>query len=1681
MNDKLGILIQALLDPDSTKNIESQIKNLQALFDKSPLRVKLDVDDVEFKNFSNTLQKLSASLNKQINLSEGFGHADKITQKFVALEGSSEKLVEEITEFKNELNQSVTVIDTIEQSVDELGKTIQKVVKSQKIITDDNKQRIYSELKKNIDEIYKIENKLLTTGKNETIELEKQLKLLKDKQQTLLAQKAKGGYDDERENLKLNQYELQKILEYRTKIAQIKDKEELKAQAAYEKTLQYEQRVRQAIEQSRQKEKEKTQELEKQIELYKLRMFGDGKIKGELDIFEEKYKGKYDQEVLSRLREEIRGLSIETPNAEDKIKQFSVALSSMRQAAAQSSNVLERTFENFVKFMRFYLVGGTFVKIVNAFKEGLDVLKEIDTQLVSIAKVTDYTTQEMKALASSAIEVGKQYGRSAIEYLSAVTEFARAGFGKEAEQLGKISILLQNVGDVSAQTANEMLLAVNAAYELGGSQEKLIRVVDMLNEVSNRNPTSVQKMAEGISVAANVFKQAGFSIEEFIALVGTATSATQRSGSETARALRTVLMNIRQVVDDEAETTTESISKAEAVLRSVGIEIRKTTGAFREPMEILRDLAKVYKELGEQGRTVKQAEVLEALAGKRQSNVLAAVLGQFGMVEKQLQEALNSSGSAIKENEIYMQSWEAKIKQLGATITGFWNNFVNTDAIKGFIDFLRNAISALDILINNPISSFISKTAIMTTAVYGLSKAFTALIVKIQTANIALKASPIFWIAGILSAIQLAVGIFDRLNVSAEEQKEKIAEVQTEYEKTKAELEEVNRELQTTQERIEELSKLKDAGIISAVENDELEKLKLTNRELELRRQLLEEINEENRQRVADETVAYFEKKYGKYDISDGRLRTLESYADNFWAAVQNERNNVALLIAAYEELQEKKQEALAAGDEEAYESIKESLETIKGWLSEAREGRLELLDIKNILLQIEKPTEKQKNILSIINKILEETEEIVGDISDKPIISPDSGEGIGYTAEELNKLNDQLDEISKTISQHSSNIDTLSSVYRSLANNEKLTAKQVLELVTLYPQFASELVKINDNKNNAIKLTQTLFEIEKKRYIHNLEQEKELLKAKASILALEMTTAQWYEHYYSGGRAGGTKALREVKDEILSIEEIINYIKGLTIDDFTKPSKSSSKSYTPKSRLEALKELLDVEKISLQEYYNELIKIEQSAYKDYENKSVAQLEALLTSTNEKIAKKAEEALDLRKEINRVRAELFKETEYDKAITSLDNELAKLGNINTPEELARQAEILGQKFVLAQQEVSRLEEQLKDPSLTESLRKLLEDKKIKIEIDIVKFKDQAEQLLRDYYEIEREISEKSLQSRFDKQLAYYEKQIYNGLTKDAWEEASKSRIQGYEEEIKRLREQNDLIEERIKREKYLADIEKQRTIVANLQKERTVRVYREGEGWVWEVDQKKLKDATEKLANLEEEYYNWESQLKRERRIRELQENIEHERQMQEEKRKSYEQQKRLLDEQLQYEKLELEKHYLDIDALVAEGLDEIKGTYEEKWDEILKVLQDRLSRARQIMKEIEELNIKTQQATLSVNVVTPTINSSSANVYDSGGRLPSGALGINLSGKDEFVLSPTQTKAWVKLVDHLVDLSKVFDNIKSFKMPSLMPAVAGGGIIENHYHFDNLNVTTPDAQTFIKVLPTLVKQYKNR
>ena len=154
-------------------------------------------------------------------------------------------------------------------------------------------------------------------------------------------------------------------------------------------------------------------------------------------------------------------------------------------------------------------------KPIAAFKEAVQTMKEVDSELVNIQKVTGSTDAEMAKLTDRAYQMASAYGRTATEVLAASTEFARAGYGDQIESLSEMSILLQNVGDVSSETANKFLLSVDAAWKLGGSEKELMAVMDGLNEITNRNATDMDKLATGMTVAATYFAESGESIQTF--------------------------------------------------------------------------------------------------------------------------------------------------------------------------------------------------------------------------------------------------------------------------------------------------------------------------------------------------------------------------------------------------------------------------------------------------------------------------------------------------------------------------------------------------------------------------------------------------------------------------------------------------------------------------------------------------------------------------------------------------------------------------------------------------------------------------------------------------------------------------------------------------------------------------------------------------------------------------------------------------------------------------------------------------------------------------------------------------------------------------------------------------------------------------------------------------------------
>ena len=77
------------------------------------------------------------------------------------------------------------------------------------------------------------------------------------------------------------------------------------------------------------------------------------------------------------------------------------------------------------------------------------------------------------------------------------------------------------------------------------------------------------------------------------------------------------------------------------------------------------------------------------LAGKNQYKVLASVMSNFSTATEATTAALNSSGSAARENAKYMESIESKVNAVSAAFQQMSTKVVDSDLVKGILDIVK--------------------------------------------------------------------------------------------------------------------------------------------------------------------------------------------------------------------------------------------------------------------------------------------------------------------------------------------------------------------------------------------------------------------------------------------------------------------------------------------------------------------------------------------------------------------------------------------------------------------------------------------------------------------------------------------------------------------------------------------------------------------------------------------------------------------------------------------------------------------------------------------------------------------------------------------------------------------------------------------------------------------------------
>lgn len=342
------------------------------------------------------------------------------------------------------------------------------------------------------------------------------------------------------------------------------------------------------------------------------------------------------------------------------------------------------------KFSSWLTASQLVMLVINTMRKMISAVTDLDTAMTELKKVTDEPDETYNQFLERASFRANKLASSLTDVVTATADFARLGYDIEgAEKLSDAAIIYKNVGDgiSDISEASESIIATMQAF--GISADEAMSIVDKFNEAGNNYAISSQGIGEALLRSAAAMKSANNTLDETIALT-TAANTIVQDPEKVGTTLKTISMYLRaaKTEAEEAGESTDgmasSVSKLrEEILSLTGnkVDIQLDDSTFKSTYQILKELANVRSELTD----VSKANILEKVGGKRNANVVAALLENFTVADSALISSKNAAGSAAAENEKYLDSVRGKLNILGSTFEALSKDIINSNFMKEII------------------------------------------------------------------------------------------------------------------------------------------------------------------------------------------------------------------------------------------------------------------------------------------------------------------------------------------------------------------------------------------------------------------------------------------------------------------------------------------------------------------------------------------------------------------------------------------------------------------------------------------------------------------------------------------------------------------------------------------------------------------------------------------------------------------------------------------------------------------------------------------------------------------------------------------------------------------------------------------------------------------------------------
>lgn len=374
---------------------------------------------------------------------------------------------------------------------------------------------------------------------------------------------------------------------------------------------------------------------------------------------------------------------------QDAFRNMTTQILTTNMQLKQTHNFLNEMATTMANTIKWGVASSVMNNFSGSVQQAYGYVKSLDHSLNDIRIVTGYSADEMDKFAEKANKAAKALGQSTTDYTNASLIYYQQGLSdSEVEARTETTLKAANVTGQTGEQVSEQLTAVWNGYKVTSEEAELY--VDKLAAVAASTASDLEELSVGMSKVASAADLMGVDVDQLNATLATVVSVTRQAPESVGTAFKTIYARMGDI-EAGLDTETTLGDYTQKMKEIAGIDVLDANNQLRDMGEVVEEVGNKWSSFSRE----QQLALSQAMAGTRQYNNLLSLFDNWDMYKEALQTSADAQGTLQEQQDIYMESTAAHLKQLKTESEDLYDSLLDADSVNLVADGLTLVVKLM--------------------------------------------------------------------------------------------------------------------------------------------------------------------------------------------------------------------------------------------------------------------------------------------------------------------------------------------------------------------------------------------------------------------------------------------------------------------------------------------------------------------------------------------------------------------------------------------------------------------------------------------------------------------------------------------------------------------------------------------------------------------------------------------------------------------------------------------------------------------------------------------------------------------------------------------------------------------------------------------------------------------------